>query len=129
MRHRVKTNKLNRYASHRRALLNNLARSVFEEGSIVTTTAKAKTVKPLVEKILTKAKEAATTDNADRKVAISRDINRHFNDRKIVAKIVNEIAPRYTERNGGYTRVLKIGYRRGDAAELSLLQLINDKED
>ncbi|HOO75301.1 MAG TPA: 50S ribosomal protein L17 [Tepiditoga sp.] len=128
MRHRVKTNKLNRYAKHRNALLSNLARSVFEEESIITTTAKAKTVRPLVEKIITKAKEASSTDVPERKMALSREINKYFNDRKLVQKIVNEIGPRYATRNGGYTRILKIGFRRGDASELSILQLLPEEK-
>ncbi|AEX85267.1 50S ribosomal protein L17 [Marinitoga sp. 1135] len=129
MRHRVKVNKLSRYASHRKALLKNLAREVFEHGSIITTTAKAKAVRPLVEKILTKAKEAKTTDNKDRSVALRRQINRYFNDRRFTNKVVDEIAPKFENRNGGYTRILKIGYRRGDAAELSLLQLVESIEN
>ncbi|KLO22617.1 50S ribosomal protein L17 [Marinitoga sp. 1197] len=128
MRHRVKTNKLSRYASHRKALLKNLAREVFEHGSIITTTAKAKAVRPLVEKILTKAKEAKTTDNKDRSIALRRQINRYFNDRKFTNKVVDEIAPVFENRNSGYTRILKIGFRRGDAAELSLLQLVENIE-
>ncbi|SHE72993.1 large subunit ribosomal protein L17 [Marinitoga hydrogenitolerans DSM 16785] len=128
MRHRVKINKLSRYASHRKALLKNLAREVFEHGSIITTTAKAKAVRPLVEKILTKAKEAKTTDNKDRSVALRRQINRYFNDRRFTNKVVDEIAPAFENRNSGYTRILKIGFRRGDAAELSLLQLVENIE-
>ncbi|MBM7559944.1 50S ribosomal protein L17 [Marinitoga litoralis] len=130
MRHRVKINKLSRYASHRKALLKNLAREVFEHGSIITTTAKAKTVRPLVEKILTKAIEANKTDNKDRSVALRRQINRYFNDRKFTNKVVDEVAKVYVEKNrtSGYTRILKIGYRRGDAAELSLLQLVETAE-
>jgi len=130
MRHRVKINKLSRYASHRKALLKNLAREVFEHGSIITTTAKAKAVRPLVEKILTKAIEAKTTDNKDRNVALRRQINRYFNDRKFTNKVVDEIAPVFIEKNrkSGYTRILKIGFRRGDAAELSLLQLVESIE-
>jgi len=128
MRHRVKTNKLNRYATHRKALLNNIARSIFEEGSIITTTAKAKTAKPLVEKLITKAIKANKGD-ATKKMALSREINKHFNDRKLVAKLVNEIAPKYMDRNGGYTRILKIGFRRGDASEMSLFQLLPVNEE
>lgn len=128
MRHRVKTNKLNRYASHRKAMLNNMARSVFESGSIITTTAKAKEVRPLVENIITKAKKANATNSPEERVALNREINKHFNDRKLVHKIVHEIAPRYQNREGGYTRILKIGNRRGDGAELSILQLIPEKE-
>ncbi len=57
-------------------------------------------------------------------MALSREINKNFNDRKLVDKIVNEIAPKYQDRNGGYTRILKIGFRRGDASEMSLFQLL-----
>lgn len=128
MRHRVKRNKLNRYATHRKALMNNLCRSVIEEGSIVTTTAKAKLTRSKVEKIITKAIKANAGDSI-KKMAISRDINKNFNDRELVAKLVNEIAPKYKDRNGGYTRVLKIGFRRGDASEMSLLQLIPVESD
>jgi large subunit ribosomal protein L17 len=124
MRHRVKRNKLNRYASHRKALVKNIARSVFEEGSIVTTTVKAKVARSLVEKIITKAKKANAADTPERKMALSREINKNFNDRKLVDKIVNEIAPKYQDRNGGYTRILKIGFIRGDASEMSLFQLL-----
>lgn len=124
MRHRVKRNKLNRYASHRKALVKNIARSVFEEGSIVTTTVKAKVARTLVEKIITKAKKANAAENPEIKMALSREINKNFNDRKLVSKIVNEIAPKYQDRNGGYTRILKIGFRRGDASEMSLFQLL-----
>lgn len=131
MRHRVKINKLSRYASHRKSLLKNLAREVFEHGSIITTTAKAKAVRPMVEKILTKAKEAKTTDNKDRSVALRRQINRYFNDKRFTNKVVDEIAPIFENRNSGYTRILKIGFRKGDAAELSLLQLVEsiDKKE
>lgn len=128
MRHRVKKNKLNRNASHRKAMLNNLARSVFESESIITTTAKAKEVRPLVENIITKAKKANAATSPEEKMALNREINKHFNDRKLVYKIVHEIAPRYQNRDGGYTRILKIGNRRGDGAELSILQLIPEKE-
>ena len=61
-------------------------------------------------------------------MALNREINKHFNDRKLVQKIVHEIAPKYQNRDGGYTRILKIGNRRGDGAELSILQLIPEKE-
>ncbi|WGS65342.1 50S ribosomal protein L17 [Marinitoga aeolica] len=130
MRHRVKINKLSRYASHRKALLKNLAREVFEHGSIITTTAKAKAVKPMVEKILTKAIEAKETDNKDRSVALRRQINRYFNDKRFTNKIVDEVAKVFIDANrkSGYTRILKIGFRRGDAAELSLLQLVENIE-
>lgn len=139
MRHRVTKNKLNMPHDHRKALLKNLAREVFEHGTIITTTTKAKVVKPLVESIITRAKKAAvyareieakkgTPEAAELKsknLAVRREINRNFNDRTLVKKICDEIAPKYLDRNGGYTRILKIGARRGDAAELSMLQLVD----
>ena len=133
MRHRVrslmKRRKLNRPHSHRLALFRNLAREVFEHGSIMTTTAKAKAVKPFIERILTKAKEAHFTENKERSIALRRQIYKHFNDRKLVKKICDEIAPKFENRNGGYLRIVKIGPRRGDAAEMSLLQLVVTQEE
>ncbi|ACR80554.1 MULTISPECIES: 50S ribosomal protein L17 [Kosmotoga] len=144
MRHRVKKKKLNRPHSQRLALMRGLARELFEHGTIITTTAKAKAVKPFVESIITKAKKAALyakeineRSNGDpeiqalrsKNVALRREINRHFNDRKLVKKICDEIAVNYIDRNGGYTRIIKVGRRRGDAAELSILQLVETKSE
>ncbi|AKI97914.1 bL17 family ribosomal protein [Kosmotoga pacifica] len=143
MRHRMHKKKLNRPHNQRVALMRGLAREVFEHGTIMTTTTKAKAVKPFVESIITKAKEAALCarqiaekSEGDpelvalkaRNVALRREINRHFNDRKLVKKICDEIAVNYLNRNGGYTRIVKVGRRRGDAAELSILQLIKPEE-
>lgn len=144
MRHRNNKKKLNRPHSQRVALMRNLAREVFEHGTVMTTTTKAKVVKPFIESIITKAKEAALcarqiankseTDPEvltlkSRNIALRREINRHFGDRKLVKKICDEIAVDYLDRNGGYTRIVKVGHRRGDAAEVSILQLVKPEKE
>jgi len=140
VRHRVNKKKLNMPHDQRVALLKNLAREVFEHGNVITTKTKAKVVKPLVESIITKGKKAynytkeieeksESTDVQEivaKNVSIRRQINRNFGDRKLVKKICDDIAPKYANRNGGYTRILNIGTRRGDAAELVILQLVDE---
>lgn len=143
MRHRVSGSKLNMPHSQRVALMRNLARELFEHGTIVTTVTRAKEVRPFVESIITKAKKAtilsaeiAAKDSESsesqelksRNLALRREINRNFNDRKLVKKICDEIAVKYLERNGGYTRIVKLGMRRGDASEMAVLQLIDNEE-
>jgi large subunit ribosomal protein L17 len=116
MRHRKKGRKFNRTASHRKALLRNLANQLFEHKEIKTTTEKAKETRSTVERLITYAKKG---DINHRRLAFG------FLRNKITTKILfDEIAPAYTDRNGGYTRVLKLGRRHGDAANMSILQLI-----
>src|ERR687893_751689 len=105
MRHRQDRRKLSRSASHRKALFMNLAREVIDHERIKTTEAKAKAVKPEVEKLITLAKRG---DLHARRQAMAR----LGQDKFIVYKLFEEIAPRYAERNGGYTRILKLGPRR-----------------
>ncbi len=107
---------MSRTASHRRAVLRNLATSLFRHGRIETTTAKAKELRPFAEKLITLAKRG---DLHARRLAA-----RKIADREVLGALFDEIGPRYTERPGGYTRVLKVGYRRGDAAEMSLIELV-----
>ncbi|TYB92337.1 MAG: 50S ribosomal protein L17 [Kosmotoga sp.] len=144
MRHRVKKKKLNRPHDQRLALKRSLAREIFEHETVITTTSKAKAVKPFVESLLTKAKKAAiyaqqiaekgdpnSAELADLKaknIALRKEINRHFNNRKLVKRICDEIGTRYVDRNGGYTRIVKLGKRRGDATELSILQLVKPED-
>jgi len=144
MRHRVSGSKLNMPHSQRVALMRNLARELFEHGTIVTTITRAKEVRPFVESIITKAKKASIVsteivskdpDNAETQetkiqkiLALRREINRNFNDRKLVRKICDELAVKYRERNGGYTRIVKLGMRRGDASEMAVLQLVDNEE-
>ena len=117
MRHRKKGRKLQRTASHRRAMLRNLATSLFRHERIETTTAKAKELRPYAERLITLARRGDL--HARRLVA------RKIQDREILGKLFDEISTRYAERPGGYTRILKLGNRKGDAAEISLIELVN----
>ncbi|HIL90208.1 MAG TPA: 50S ribosomal protein L17, partial [Gemmatimonadetes bacterium] len=113
MRHRKKGRKLQRTASHRRAMLRNLATSLFRHERIETTTAKAKELRPYAERLITLARRGDL--HARRLVA------RKIQDREVLGKLFDEISSRYAERPGGYTRILKLGNRKGDAAEISLI--------
>ena len=117
MRHRKKGRKLQRTASHRRAMLRNLATSLFRHERIETTTAKAKELRPYAERLITLARRGDL--HARRLVA------RKIQDREVLGKLFDEISPRYAERPGGYTRILKLGNRKGDSAEISLIELVN----
>ena len=124
MRHRVKRHRINRPKDHRTALLRNQAREIIEHGSIVTTVSKAKALKVFFDKLMSKAVEAATTDDRIRSVNLRRQINRHLNDRRLTNKLVEEIAKKYTDRRSGFVRIVRIGPRRGDGAEMALIQLV-----
>ncbi|ODN30343.1 50S ribosomal protein L17 [Fervidobacterium thailandense] len=128
MRHRMKRNKLNRYASHRNALLRNLAKEIIEHSSIMTTTVKAKVGRQYIEKLIAKAIKAYKIKESNRaeSVALRRQIFAELGDRRLVNKLVDEIAPKFVERNGGYLRVVKVGPRRGDGAEMAVLQLVSE---
>lgn len=116
MKHRIGYNRLERRAAQRRALLRGLVTSLFRHGRIKTTKAKAKEARRVAEKLITRAK----IDNVHNRRAVARLIL----DKGIVAKLFNEIAPEYLERPGGYTRILKLGQRDGDAAEVVFLELV-----
>ena len=117
MRHQRTRHKLSRSASHRRSLLRNLAKEVIDHERIKTTEAKAKAVKPEVEKLITLAKRG---DLHARRQALSA----LGQDKFTVYKLFEEVAPRYGQRPGGYTRILKLGPRRSDATEMVLLELV-----
>ncbi|MBA2763111.1 MAG: 50S ribosomal protein L17 [Thermoleophilaceae bacterium] len=117
MRHRRTRNKLSRSSSHRKALFMNLSREVFDHERIKTTEAKAKAVRPEVEKLITLAKRG---DQHARRQAMSQ----LGQDKFIVYKLFEEIAPRYAEREGGYTRILKLGPRKSDSTEMVFLELV-----
>jgi large subunit ribosomal protein L17 len=117
MRHRKTRHKLSRDSSHRRALLRNLSREVIEHERIETTQAKAKAVKPEVEKLITLAKRG---DLHARRRALSA----LGQDKFVVHKLFEEVAPRYSERAGGYTRIVKLGPRRSDSTEMVYLELV-----
>jgi large subunit ribosomal protein L17 len=117
MRHGKQRHKLSRDAAHRRALLRNLCRDLIEHERIRTSQAKAKAAKPEVEKLITLAKRG---DLHARRKALSE----LGQDRFIVHKLFEEVAPRYAERNGGYTRIVKLGPRRSDSTEMVFLELV-----
>jgi large subunit ribosomal protein L17 len=117
MRHQRKRHKLSRSASHRKALLRNLCKEVIDHERIQTTEAKAKAVKPEVEKLITLAKRG---DLHARRQALSA----LGQDKFVVYKLFEEVGPRYADRSGGYTRILKLGPRRSDATEMVLLELV-----
>jgi large subunit ribosomal protein L17 len=109
-------------ASHQRLMMANLAASLFAAEGIVTTEAKAKALRPYAEKLITKAKKAQ--DEGPMRVHRIRQIHGFLGDREMTHKLVNEVAPRYLERNGGYTRILKLGARPGDAADMARIELV-----
>ena len=117
MRHQKDRGKLSRSASHRKALLANLARELILHERIRTTEAKAKAVKPDVEKLITLAKKG---DGHSRRLAMAR----LGQDKFVVYKLFEEVAPRYADRPGGYTRILKLGPRPSDATEMALIELV-----
>ena len=117
MRHAKQRGKLSRSASHRKALMMNLSREVIDHERIQTTEAKAKAVKPELERLITLAKRG---DQHARRQAMAR----LGQDKFIVYKLFEEIAPRYSEREGGYTRILKLGPRKSDATEMVFLELV-----
>ncbi len=117
MRHQKTRNKLSRDSAHRKALLMNLSKEIIEHERIRTTEAKAKAVKPEVERLITLAKRG---DLHARRQALSR----LSQDKFTVHKLFEEVAPRYAGRPGGYTRILKLGRRRSDATEMVFIELV-----
>ena len=120
MKHRIGFNKLSRTDSHRKAMTRNMVTSIFKYERIKTTKAKAIEIRKKAEKMITRAK----IDSVHNRRIIAKDIQ----DKAILAKLFTEIAPRFTERKGGYTRILKLGRRVGDAAEIVFLELVERKE-
>ncbi len=134
MRHRMKGKKLNRDSGHRKALRMNLATQLLSNGRIKTTRAKADYVRGFAERLITLAKRglAKAEEKGDEGVAIhARRVvaSRLNNNRALVHKLFDEIAPAYAERPGGYTRIYKIGPRKGDNAEMVLLELVENVSD
>ena len=120
MRHRVGHRKLQRTSSHRAALFRNMAAALIKHEQITTTTAKAKELRPYVEKLVTLAKRGGLSN---RRIAQSR-----LMDDTQLAKLFDVLAPRYADRNGGYTRIIKTGRRPGDNAPMVILELVDRVE-
>jgi large subunit ribosomal protein L17 len=116
MRHRAKGRQLSRTSTHKRAMLNNMATSLFEHGGIVTTTAKAKELRPFAEKLITLARRGD--------LHARRLVQQKIKNRDIVGRLFTEFGPRFAGRPGGYTRILKLGHRVGDGAETARIELL-----
>ena len=118
MRHRAKGRQLSRTSSHRRALLNNMATSLFEHGRVITTEAKAKELRPLAEKLITLARRGD--------LHARRLVERKIKSRETLSRLFSEIGPRFAARPGGYTRILKLGHRDGDGADIARIELLSE---
>ena len=117
MRHRQSGRQLNRNSSHRKAMFSNMANSLLEHGIIKTTLPKAKELRRIAEPLITLAK---TDSVANRRLAFSR-----LRDKENVGKLFNELGPRYKDRPGGYTRIMKCGFRTGDVAPMAYIELVD----
>lgn len=120
MRHGVKGRKLGRTSSHREALFRNQLQSLVEREKIVTTLPKAKELRPIAEKVITRGKHGTVHDR--------RWVLRWVLKRDLVKKVFDEIAPRFQERPGGYLRIVKLGPRQGDGAEMAVLEMVERGE-
>jgi len=119
MNHRNGFNPLSRTTAHRRAMSRNMVTSLFRFERITTTSSKAKEIRKYAEKMITRSKEDTVHNR--------RIVAKFIQDEKILNKLFTEIGPRMKERNGGYTRILKIGFRQGDAADVVILELVDYK--
>jgi large subunit ribosomal protein L17 len=117
MRHRVKGRRLKRTSEQKLALMRGLAQALIEQGAIETTEARAKELRPFVEKLITKAKSGTLHDR--------RLAGKHVQKREINDKLFTEVGPKFASRAGGYTRILKTGHRKGDGAEMARIELVN----
>jgi large subunit ribosomal protein L17 len=117
MRHKVGHRKLQRTSSHRAALLRNMSAALIKHEQITTTTAKARELRPYVEKLITLAKRGGLSN---RRLAHARLL-----DDTQLTKLFDELAPRYASRNGGYTRIIKAGFRQSDAAPIAVIELVD----
>lgn len=116
MRHGKTIAKLGRTASHRKALMKNLATNLIKKEKVTTTIEKAKAIRPYVEKLITRAKESSVHNK--------REAAKKIRDRKVLVKLFDDVGPRFKERNGGYTRIMRLGFRPGDAAEMAIIELV-----
>jgi large subunit ribosomal protein L17 len=130
MRHRVAHRKLGRVTEHRISMLRNQATALIEHERIQTTVARGKELRPFVEKIITIAKRSLNAPEGSMQgVNARRAVSRDIANREVVTKLFAEIAPRFADRKGGYTRLLRLGHRRGDAAEVAAVELLGSEYD
>ena len=126
MRHRNSVRQLGRTYSHRKAMFNNMVTSLFENERIITTKQKGKELKKISEKLITRAKKnlELTDKDAAKKLHNKREVMKVIKNRDIVKKLFDDIAPRFKDRKGGFTRLYLLGRRQGDSAEMSLVELV-----
>src|SRR5205809_4980491 len=130
MRHRVAHRKLGRVTEHRIAMLRNQATALLRHEHLTTTVPRAKELRPFVERLITIAKRGVAGGEGNGKVLTARRLVMHdVQDRDVVAKLFDTIAPRFASRPGGYTRLLRLGYRKGDSAEVAQIELIGSEFD
>ncbi len=128
MRHRVAHRKLGRVTEHRLSMLRNQATALLRHEHITTTVPKAKELRPFVERLITIAKRGVTAGGPPTRILTARRlVLRDVQDREIVSKLFETIAPRFSERAGGYTRLLRLGYRKGDSAEIAQVELVGSE--
>ena len=126
MRHRVMGRHLGRDTAHRKALFSNLVRDLYIHGRITTTEAKARAIRADAEKLITKAKHGLA-DGGNR-VHKQRQVVAYLGDPTVAKKVFDELAPRYVDRNGGYTGIITMGKRQGDSADMAIIELVDNPE-
>jgi large subunit ribosomal protein L17 len=130
MRHRYAHRRLGRVSSHRKALLRNLATDLLDHEHIVTTVPKAKEVRPIVERLITVAKRGVkAAEPKGRTLAARRLVMTEIVNEDVVTKLFDQLAPRFMDRPGGYTRILRLGHRRGDGGEIAQIELLGSEYD
>lgn len=129
MRHRVVKKKLNRDMDHRKSLALNLSSQIIENGKINTTLAKAKYVKPKIEKLITKAIKAHKSDDKIFKFNTVKALRKSLRSEEVIKKLMEEIAPKFLERAGGYTKIIKTGNRDGDNSLTARIELVSSLEE
>ena len=125
MRHQIAGRVLGRDTDHRRSLFRNLIKELFVHERITTTDAKARAVRSDAEKLITKAKHGIAGNISQ--LHAHRQLISYLNDKDVAQKVIDSLAPRYADRKGGYTRIVKIGKRKGDAADMVVLELVDSE--
>ena len=129
MRHRVVKKKLNRDKDHREALISNLSAQIIEKEKVNTTLAKAKYIRPKVEKMITKAVKAHDSEDKIFKFNTVKELRKDIKSESAIKKLMNEIAPKFSGRKGGYTKIIKTGNREGDNALTARIEIVSNLED
>ena len=129
MRHNKRKHKLGVSGPHRSAMMGNLMTALITHGRIETTISKARALRPVIEKIITLAKKAEKANDAARKLHYRRLAITRIRDKNAVAKLFDELVSEFTDRNGGYTRIYKLGQRIGDAAEMALIEFVDGNDE